>query len=103
MGRKKKEEIDDINRCSNVTKSPNKRFGGYHRWGNSGPLEERGQISAPASLLNEFREKFPEKVRRQAITLALKWILGHSSKVKPPKDVKFVKVKKTSRKGKANA
>lgn len=103
MGRKKIEVIVDADAAKGSV--PNRRFGGYHRWGNSGPLEARGQISAPASLLKEFRAKFPEQVRRQAITLALEWIIGHSTKVKPPKDVKFVKAKNTNatRKGMPNA
>lgn len=81
MGRKKK-DVSAVDTTAEETgvKEPKKRIGGYHRWGNEGPMEARGQISAPASLLKEFRETFPEKSRRQAITVALKWVIAHPKK-----------------------
>lgn len=50
---------------------------GYSRWGNNGPVEPRGQISVPMSMVNLFRKTFNETERRKAITAAIEWVCGH--------------------------
>jgi len=52
---------------------------GYGRWGNCGPVEKRMQLSAPKTLVRLFRETFNAKTRRNAISLALMWIITHKS------------------------
>lgn len=50
---------------------------GYSRWGNKGPVEPRGQISVPMSMVKLFRKTFDETERRKAITAAVDWACKH--------------------------
>lgn len=54
---------------------------GYARWGNDGPVEQRGQISVPMSRVKLFRKTFHETERRKAITAAIDWVCAHSTDV----------------------
>lgn len=58
---------------------------GYSRWGNHGPVEERGQISAPLSKVKLFWATFNSKQRRQAISVALDWVCNNKEVVEQVK------------------
>ena len=78
MGRKKKLVVEP-----KVKKDPKvwRKNCGYSRWGNNGPVEPRGQLSVPMSVLKLFRKTFDEMKRRQAITAAIEWVCNNRKEV----------------------
>lgn len=76
----KMEENDKVKEGASASKAWRKNCG-YSRWGNNGPVEPRGQLSVPISMLKLFRRTFGETKRRQAITAAIRWVCENRSEV----------------------